>query len=238
MWAGSEQTKKRNICSTLSRDLIKISKCCCASVTKAEIPGQVFQKLTETLATNLTSADLTNPWGFFLVGVGFPNLGTDQGLSKFMRICEKISKILKKVNKDYCRDGWESKTKTIEDGILARVMVCLSLVQSRDSHLFMNGTTKPNGQGLVTPPSPCSLSSGSMQPRSRKNATDLRTEEPSLPARSPHPRSTQTLMGMRNMFWPRTMVLRLPQGHDHVLLGRQMGQVTRRFIRKTQKHLG
>ena len=83
MWAVSEQTKKRNICSTLSRDLIRISKRCCTSVTKAEIPRRVFQKLTATLATNLAGADLTNLWGFFLAGVGFPDLGTDQGLRDY-----------------------------------------------------------------------------------------------------------------------------------------------------------
>ena len=57
--------------------------------------------------------------------------------------------------------------KTIEDGILARIESRLSLIQ-RDSHPFMNGSAKPNGQGLVTPPSPRSLSSDSMRPRSRK----------------------------------------------------------------------
>ena len=52
------------------------------------------------------------------------------------------------------RDEWESKTKAIEDGILARVEAHLSLVQSRNNHPFINGSAKPNGQGLVTPPSP------------------------------------------------------------------------------------
>ena len=65
------------------------------------------------------------------------------------------------------RDEWELKTKNIEDGILARIESRLSLIQ-RDSHPFMNGSAKPNGQGLVTPPSPRSLSSDSMRPRSRK----------------------------------------------------------------------
>jgi len=66
------------------------------------------------------------------------------------------------------RDEWELKTKTIEDGILARVESRLSLIQQRDNHPFMNGSAKSNGQGLVTPPSPRSLSSDSMRPRSRK----------------------------------------------------------------------
>jgi len=66
------------------------------------------------------------------------------------------------------RDEWESKAKTIEDGILARVESRLSVIQQRDGHPFMNGSAKPNGQGLVTPPSPRSLSSDSMRPRSRK----------------------------------------------------------------------
>ena len=77
-WVVSEQTKTKNICSALSYG--GIGKRCCASVTKTEIPGQVFRKLTATPATNLAGADLTNPWGFFLAGVGFPDLGTDQGL--------------------------------------------------------------------------------------------------------------------------------------------------------------
>ena len=66
------------------------------------------------------------------------------------------------------RDEWESKAKTIEDGILARIESRLSVIQQRDGHPFMNGSAKPNGQGLVTPPSPRSLSSDSMRPRSRK----------------------------------------------------------------------
>ena len=66
------------------------------------------------------------------------------------------------------RDEWELKTKTIEDGILARVESRLAVIQQRDNHPFMNGSAKPNGQGLVTPPSPRSLSSDSMRPRSRK----------------------------------------------------------------------
>jgi hypothetical protein len=66
------------------------------------------------------------------------------------------------------RDEWELKTKTIEDGILSRVESRLSVIQQREGHRFMNGSAKPNGQGLVTPPSPRSLSSDSMRPRSRK----------------------------------------------------------------------
>jgi len=66
------------------------------------------------------------------------------------------------------REEWELKTKTIEDGILARVESRLAVIQQRDGHPFMNGSAKPNGQGLVTPPSPRSLSSDSMRPRSRK----------------------------------------------------------------------
>ena len=80
------------------------------------------------------------------------------------------------------RDEWESKTKTIEDGILARVESRLAVIQQRDGHPFMNGSAKPNGQGLVTPPSPCSLSSDSMRPRSRKKrnrSSHGRTKSPS-----------------------------------------------------------
>lgn len=66
------------------------------------------------------------------------------------------------------RDEWELKTKTFEEGIVSRVESRLSVVQQRDGHPFMNGSAKPNGQGLVTPPSPRSLSSDSMRPRSRK----------------------------------------------------------------------
>ena len=60
------------------------------------------------------------------------------------------------------RDEWELETKTTEDGILSRVESRLSVIRQRDGHPFMNGSTKPNRQGLVTPPSPCSLSSDSM----------------------------------------------------------------------------
>jgi len=66
------------------------------------------------------------------------------------------------------RDEWESKAKTIKDDILTRIESRLSVIQQRDSHPFMNGSAKPNGQGLVTPPSSRSLSSDSMRPRSRK----------------------------------------------------------------------
>ena len=140
---------------------------------------------------------------------GTVNERKNSAKGKWMPIQEQWS--VEKDHLRHARDGWESKTKTIEDSILACIEVHLSLVQSRDSHLFMNGTAKPNGQGLVTPPSPHSLSSGSIWPRSRKNATDLCAEEPSLPARSPCPQPTQTLMRMRNMFWPQTMC----QGHSH-----------------------
>jgi hypothetical protein len=86
------------------------------------------------------------------------------------------------------RDEWELKTKTIEDGILARVESRLSLIQQRDGHRFMNGSAKPNGQGLVTPPSPRSLSSDSMRPRSRKKRNGSsrgRTKSPSQIATPP-----------------------------------------------------
>jgi len=66
------------------------------------------------------------------------------------------------------RDEWELKTKTIEDGILSRVESRLAAIQQRDGHSFMNGSAKLNGQGLVTPPSPRSLSSDSLRIRSRK----------------------------------------------------------------------
>ena len=62
----------------------------------------------------------------------------------------------------HTRDEWESRTKMIKDSILACAEACLSLIQPWDSHQFMNETTKLNGQGLVTPPSPHSLSSNSM----------------------------------------------------------------------------
>ena len=52
------------------------------------------------------------------------------------------------------REEWELKTKAIEDGVLARVESCLAVIQQRDGHPFMNGSAKPNGQGLVTPPVP------------------------------------------------------------------------------------
>ena len=85
------------------------------------------------------------------------------------------------------RDEWELKTKTIEDGILARVESRLSVIQ-RDGHPFMNGSARPNGQGLVTPPSPRSLSSDSIRPRSRKKRNGSsrgRTKSPSQIATPP-----------------------------------------------------
>jgi len=75
------------------------------------------------------------------------------------------------MEKDHlCRakDEWELKTKMIEDGILARVKSRLAVIQPRDGHPFVNGSAEPNGRGLVTPPSPHSLSSDSMWPRPRK----------------------------------------------------------------------
>ena len=69
------------------------------------------------------------------------------------------------VEKDRLRrasDEWELKTKTLEDGIVARIESRLSITQQRGGHPFMDGPAKPNGQGLVTPPGPRSLSSDSM----------------------------------------------------------------------------
>ena len=86
------------------------------------------------------------------------------------------------------RDEWELKTKTIEDGLLTRVESRLSVIQQRDGHPFMNGSAKPNGQGLVTPPSPRSLSSDSMRPRSRKKRNGSsrgRTKSPNQTATPP-----------------------------------------------------
>ena len=86
------------------------------------------------------------------------------------------------------RDEWEMKTKTLEDGIVARIESRLSITQQRDGHPFMNGSAKPNGQGLVTPPSPRSLSSDSMRPRSRKKRNGSsrgRTKSPSQIATPP-----------------------------------------------------
>ena len=86
------------------------------------------------------------------------------------------------------RDEWELKTKMIEDGIVARVESRLSVIQQRGGHPFMNGSAKPNGQGLVTPPSPRSLSSDSMRPRSRKKRSGSsrgRTKSPSQIATPP-----------------------------------------------------
>ena len=86
------------------------------------------------------------------------------------------------------RDEWELKTKTIEDGIVSRVESRLSVIQPRDGHRFINGSAKPNGQGLVTPPSPRSLSSDSMRPRSRKKRNGSsrgRAKSPSQTATPP-----------------------------------------------------
>ena len=85
-------------------------------------------------------------------------------------------------------DEWELKTKMIEDSILTRVESCLSLIQQQDGHWFTNGSAKPNGQGLVAPPSPCSLSSDSTWPRSRKKwnrSSRRRAKSPSQIAMPP-----------------------------------------------------
>jgi hypothetical protein len=97
------------------------------------------------------------------------------------------------------RDEWELKTKTIEDGILARVESRLSVIQQRDGHPFMNGSAKPNGQGLVTPPSPRSLSSDSMRPRSRKKRNGSSRGRTKSPSQSPRLQPTPTPMKTRNL---------------------------------------
>jgi len=59
------------------------------------------------------------------------------------------------------RDEWELETKPIKDSILVRVKSRLSVIQQRDGHPVVSRSAEPNGQGLVTPPSPRSLSSDS-----------------------------------------------------------------------------
>ena len=80
------------------------------------------------------------------------------------------------------RDVWESKMKTIKDDILAHVESHLSVIQQQYNHPFMNGSAKLNGQGLVAPPSPHSLSSDSMRLRSTRKqnrSSCRRTKSPS-----------------------------------------------------------
>ena len=69
---------------------------------------------------------------------------------KWTSIQERWS--VEKVCLHCAKDEWE--TKKIEDGILANIESHPSAIQQWDSHLFMNGSTRPNRQRLVTPPSP------------------------------------------------------------------------------------
>jgi hypothetical protein len=69
------------------------------------------------------------------------------------------------------RDEWENKAKSIEEGIVSKVESTLVTFQHQQRQQLLNGNTKyvdNHGPGLVTPPSPRSLSSDSMRPRSRK----------------------------------------------------------------------
>ncbi|KAF9647808.1 hypothetical protein BDM02DRAFT_3244703 [Thelephora ganbajun] len=87
------------------------------------------------------------------------------------------------VEKDHlcrARDEWELKTKTIEDGILARIESHLSVIRQRDSHPFTNGSTKPNGQGLVTLLSPRRTESPSQIATPPANTDSDEDEEPVL----------------------------------------------------------
>jgi hypothetical protein len=68
------------------------------------------------------------------------------------------------------RDEWENKAKTMEEGIVSKVESTLATFQLQNRQQLLNGNAKfeLHGPGLVTPPSPRSLSSDSMRPRSRK----------------------------------------------------------------------
>jgi len=70
------------------------------------------------------------------------------------------------------REEWESKTKSIEQGLgttISKVESGLAnMAAFQNQHRFLNGEVKHNGGGLVTPPSPRSLSSDSNRPRHRR----------------------------------------------------------------------
>jgi len=87
------------------------------------------------------------------------------------------------------RDEWESKAKSMEEGIVFKVESTLATFQLQNRQQFVNGTAKfdPHGPGLVTPPSPRSLSSDSMRPRSRKKRSGSRgrSKSPFLPQSMP-----------------------------------------------------
>jgi len=93
----------------------------------------------------------------------------------------------------------------------------------------MSRSAGPDGQGLVTPPGPRSLSSDSMRPGSRKKHNGSSRRRTKSPAKLPHLSPIQTLMRARNLLRSRTMVPRLLPDHDRVLLGQRTNQVTRRL---------
>jgi hypothetical protein len=68
------------------------------------------------------------------------------------------------------RDEWEARAKNVEEGLMSRVESSLTTFHMQSRPTFLNGSVKflEHGPGLVTPPSPRSLSSDSMRPRSRK----------------------------------------------------------------------
>jgi hypothetical protein len=83
------------------------------------------------------------------------------------------------------RDEWENKAKTMEDGIVSKVESTLATFQLQNRQQFLNGNAKfdLHGPGLVTPPSPRSLSSDSMRPRTRKKRSGSsrgRSKSPNL----------------------------------------------------------
>jgi hypothetical protein len=88
------------------------------------------------------------------------------------------------------RDEWENKAKLMEEGIVFKVESTLATLQLQNRQQFLNGTAKfdLHGPGLVTPPSPRSLSSDSMRPRSRKKRSGSsrgRSKSPILPQSVP-----------------------------------------------------
>jgi len=84
------------------------------------------------------------------------------------------------------RDEWETRAKNVEEGLMSKVESSLTTFHMQSRTPFLNGSTKflEHGPGLVTPPSPRSLSSDSMRPRSRKKRSGSARGRSKSPVRS------------------------------------------------------
>ena len=124
----------------------------------------------------------------------------------------------------HARDKWELKTKRPKNGIVTRIESRLSIAQQQDGHPFMNGSAKPNGQGLArlaptaSLPTPCDRGRG-------RSAMSHCAGEQSPPVRLPHHPPIPTPKMKKSQLRRPTMVPRL-QIPGHGLLGQRTSQVT------------